>query len=97
MATLPAHPALADADVQRIIRRLRRIEGQARGVQKMVTERQACGLVLIQLEAMRAALQRTKVELSVCHVRQTLAGHLPDMDAQADLLVRETISTLSRL
>lgn len=97
MTALTTHPTLPDADVQRIIRRLRRIEGQARGVQKMVAERQACGLVLTQLEAMRAAVQRTKVELSICHVRQTLAGQLPDMDAKTDLLVRETISTLSRL
>lgn len=91
------HPALSEADVQRIIRRLRRIEGQARGVQKMVSERQACGSVLTQLEAMRAALQRTKVELSICHVRQSLADQLPELNERAAALIGETISTLSRL
>lgn len=95
-APLP-HPTLPESEVQRIVRRLRRIEGQARGVQRMVLERRACGSVLTQLEAMRAALQRTKVELSICHVRQTLAHQLPGLDDQTSLLVRETIATLSRL
>ena len=37
-------------------RRLRRIEGQTRGVQRMLTEDRACGEIVQQLKAIRSAL-----------------------------------------
>lgn len=39
-----------------IIKRLRRVEGQIKGIQKMVTEEKFCGDILIQVSAARAAL-----------------------------------------
>lgn len=46
-----------------IMRRLRRIEGQVRGLQRMVTEERECDEIVIQLSAIRAALE--KVSLSI--------------------------------
>ncbi|MGI5840453.1 MAG: metal-sensitive transcriptional regulator [bacterium] len=46
-----------------IILRLRRIEGQVRGLQKMVDEERDCDEIVIQLSAIRAALE--KVSLSI--------------------------------
>lgn len=43
-------------DNDAIIKRLRRVEGQIKGIQKMVTEEKFCGDVLIQVAAARAAL-----------------------------------------
>lgn len=39
-----------------VIKRLRRVEGQIKGIQKMVDEEQFCGDILIQVSAARAAL-----------------------------------------
>ena len=48
-------------DQERLIRRLRRIEGQVRGLQRMVEEEKGCEEILTQLAAVRAALDRVGV------------------------------------
>lgn len=44
------------ADKESVIVRLRRIEGQIKGIQKMVNEDKFCGDILIQVSAARSAL-----------------------------------------
>lgn len=44
------------SETDAIIKRLRRIEGQIKGIQRMVLEDKMCGDVLIQIAAARAAL-----------------------------------------
>ena len=44
------------AEKNDIIKRLRRIEGQIKGIQKMIDEEQFCGDILIQIAAARSAL-----------------------------------------
>lgn len=41
-----------------IIKRLKRIEGQVRGIQKMVDEEQYCGDILTQVAAVRGAINK---------------------------------------
>ena len=48
-------PQLSDTD-QRILKRLRRIEGQVRGLQRMIEEGRDCQEVLTQLSGVRNAL-----------------------------------------
>ncbi|MFV9511126.1 metal-sensitive transcriptional regulator [Tepidibacillus sp. LV47] len=48
---------------QKILRRLKRIEGQVRGIQKMVEDKRYCVDILTQIAAVRAALD--KVGLAV--------------------------------
>ena len=43
-------------DKSAIIKRLRRVEGQVKGIQRMVDEEKFCGDILIQVAAARAAL-----------------------------------------
>lgn len=49
-----------------LMRRLKRIEGQARGVQRMLEEGQDCAQVLIQLGAMKAAINRVGMKAAAC-------------------------------
>lgn len=49
-----------------LMRRLKRIEGQARGVQRMLEEGQECEQVLIQLGAMKAAINRVGMKAAAC-------------------------------
>ena len=66
------------------ILRLRRIEGQVKGLQRMIDEDQSCLDVLTQLSAITHALNAFGMELVGDHVRGCLnlaaarAGHAPD-------------------
>ena len=57
----PAETGSAPAD--RVLRRLRRVEGQVRGLQRMVQRGEPCADVLTQLAAARAALDGAGLEL----------------------------------
>ena len=60
---------------QDIARRLRRIEGQARGIQKMLEEGRDCEEMLTQTMAMRSALDQVGARLMEHHLdRCLLAG-----------------------
>ena len=54
-------------DKQKIATRLRRIEGQVRGIQKMVDEDRYCIDVLTQVNATRAALESVALQLLADH------------------------------
>ncbi|MHB1342899.1 MAG: metal-sensitive transcriptional regulator [Thermoleophilia bacterium] len=50
-------------DVERVLNRLRRIEGQVRGLQRMIDEGKECEQVLTQLSAVKSALDRVGIHL----------------------------------
>jgi DNA-binding FrmR family transcriptional regulator len=51
------------SDKIKILNRLRRIEGQLRGLQRMVTDEKSCQDILIQLDSVQAALQQVSLLL----------------------------------
>jgi CsoR family transcriptional regulator, copper-sensing transcriptional repressor len=77
--------------------RLRRIEGQVRGLQRMVEEDTYCIDVLTQISAATQALQSVAVELLDDHlghcVREAIATGGPDADAK----VAEASAAIARL
>jgi DNA-binding FrmR family transcriptional regulator len=60
-------------DKQRLLHRLRRIEGQVRGVERMVDEEAYCLDVLQQVEAITAAADQVALELLEDHIDGCLA------------------------
>lgn len=62
--------------------RLRRIEGQVRGIQKMVDEDRYCVDILIQLAAVKAAVSRVGASLLESHVRGCVSHALKDGDGE---------------
>jgi DNA-binding FrmR family transcriptional regulator len=56
-----------------MLKRLARIEGQLRGVQKLIREQQDCEKVLQQLSAARKALDKSFVEMIACLLETCLA------------------------
>jgi DNA-binding FrmR family transcriptional regulator len=58
----------------RLIRRLNRIEGQVRGVSRMVTEGRYCIDILTQLQAVRAALAKVETAILQEHLGKCVAG-----------------------
>ena len=79
------------------LKRLRRIEGQVRGLQRMVEEEQYCIDILTQVSATTKALQSVALGLleehmSHCVVRAAAAG-----GAEADEKIREATRAIARL
>jgi len=51
-----------------VIKRLKRIEGQIRGISQMVDEERYCIDIITQIGAARAALRKVEQEVLRCHV-----------------------------
>ena len=79
-------------------KRLRRIEGQVRGLQRMIEEDTYCIDVLTQVSAVTKALQSVAVGLLDEHVRHCVReAALSGDDAHADAIVTEAIQAIDRL
>lgn len=91
-------PGYSD-DKEAILRRLRRIEGQVRGLQRMVDEEAYCIDVLTQISASTRALESVALELLGDHlnhcVREAVAAGGPEADAKV-LEARQAIERLVR-
>ena len=61
-----------------ILNRLKRAEGQLRGIQRMIEEGQPCIDVAGQMAAVRKALDSTYVRMTVCFMEQELGAKLGD-------------------
>ncbi|HYI62024.1 MAG TPA: metal-sensitive transcriptional regulator [Acidimicrobiales bacterium] len=87
-------------------RRLRRIEGQVRGLQRMVEDDTYCIDVLTQISAVSSALQSVALGLLDQHIRHCVAGAARDAEgtgdqdaarAEADRMVAEATAAIARL
>jgi DNA-binding FrmR family transcriptional regulator len=79
-------------------RRLRRIEGQVRGLQRMIDEDTYCIDVLTQVSAVTKALQSVAVGLLDEHMRHCVADAARGDDAEhADQMVSEATRAIERL
>lgn len=63
-------------DKDSVINRLRRIEGQVKGIQKMVDNDKCCGDILIQIAAARAALNKVGGIILEDHMKDCLKDSL---------------------
>jgi len=78
-------------------KRLRRIEGQVRGLQRMVEEDTYCIDVLTQVSAVTKALQSVALELLGDHLAHCVREALAEGGAEAEAKVREAQSAVERL
>ena len=75
-------------------RRLKRIEGQVRGLQRMIDEDAYCIDVLTQVSAVTKALQSVAVGLLDQHIRHCVANAVVD---ESDAMVTEATRAIERL
>ena len=59
-----------------LLNRLKRAEGQLRGIQRMIEEGQPCLDIASQMAAVRKALDSTYVRMTVCFMQQELNHRL---------------------
>jgi DNA-binding FrmR family transcriptional regulator len=78
-------------------KRLRRIEGQVRGLQRMVDEDKYCIEILDQVAAVTKALQAVAIELLDGHLSHCVADALTTGGKQADDKVAEASAAIARL
>ena len=70
-------------DKDALVRRLHRIEGQVRGVERMVAEDRYCIDILTQIAAVNTALESLAFQILDEHVRHCVAGALTSGDETA--------------
>ena len=81
----------------KLINRLSRIEGQVRGIARMVEEDRYCIDVLTQLQAVRAALSRVETEMLKDHLGHCIEAAITGGDAaEQRLKAGELIQLLER-
>jgi DNA-binding FrmR family transcriptional regulator len=79
----------------RLINRLRRIEGQVRGLQRMIEEGRDCTEVVHQVAAVRAAIDRAGHEIVAASLRACLAE--TDLERDVEESLEAGIAALARL
>ncbi|MBN1399377.1 MAG: metal-sensitive transcriptional regulator [Anaerolineae bacterium] len=81
-----ADETLNQAQKEEILRRLRRIEGQMRGIQRMVLEERTCESIVTQVMAARAALDKAGLQIMSHHIERCL-GDPSESRAQLDRII----------
>lgn len=79
------------------LNRLRRIEGQARGLQGMVADDKYCIDILTQISALKSALESVALGLLEDHVNHCVAQALAVGGPEADAKVKEASEAIARL
>jgi DNA-binding FrmR family transcriptional regulator len=82
---------------EEVQRRLRRIEGQVRGLQRMVEEDTYCIDVLTQISAATRALQSVAVELLDDHLGHCVSEAIASGGPEAEAKVAEASAAIARL
>jgi len=84
-----------EAEKEALAKRLKRIEGQVRGIQKMVEADRYCVDILTQTAAVQAALKQVEMQLLERHMRRCLvhASETTGMDPYID----EVMTIVSRI
>jgi DNA-binding FrmR family transcriptional regulator len=84
-----------DADIKdRNLKRLRRIEGQVRGLQKMVEEDRYCADIMTQISSVQEALRAVGRELMRNHLRHCAATAIRASDTDAEAMYDELVDLM---
>lgn len=84
-----------DADIKaRNLKRLRRIEGQVRGIQKMIGDERYCADILTQISSVHEALRGVGRELMRNHLKHCATGAIRSGGKQADGIYDEIVDLM---
>jgi DNA-binding FrmR family transcriptional regulator len=81
-------------DKQDMQNRLRKIEGQIRGIQKMIDDDRYCVDILLQISAVRSALQKVGLSLFKSHTRGCVATALREQDSEE--IIEELVDVIDK-
>lgn len=83
------------AEKQKVMNRLKRIEGQVRGIQKMVEEDRYCMDILVQISAIQSALKQVGLSITERHMNHCVAHAIQSGDGQE--MIDEMMSVLRQI
>ncbi len=91
----PRHALEVDGDVrERNLKRLRRIEGQVRGLQRMVEEERYCADILTQISSVHEALRSVGRELVRNHLKHCATSAIRQGDSAAEEMYDEVVDMM---
>ncbi len=91
------HAVAVDADTKTAnLARLRRIEGQVRGLQRMVDENRYCADILTQLSSVQQALRAVSRELMRNHLKHCATSAIRGSSEQAEAMYDELIELMHK-
>ena len=88
------HKDRSDIEKKDLMNRLKRIEGQVRGIEKMIDSDAYCTDVLMQVSAVTSALNSFNKVLLENHIRTCVAEHIRQGD---DEVIAELVVTMQKL
>ena len=84
-------------DKEKYLARLKRIEGQARGIHRMVEEEKYCIDILTQISALTSALEGVAIGLLDEHLRHCVIDAAREGGPDADRKMKEASDAVARL
>lgn len=91
-----AHPGYV-SNKDDYLKRMKRIEGQVRGIERMISEDQYCIDVLTQVSAVTKALQAVSLGLLDEHMAHCVTDAVRSGGPEAELKLREASAAIARL
>ncbi|MEE1085605.1 MAG: metal-sensing transcriptional repressor [Schaedlerella sp.] len=88
------HKERSEEELKSLLSRLNRIEGQVRGIKRMLEEDKYCTDILVQVSAINAALNSFNRELLANHMRTCV---VEDIRAGKDEVIDELLVTLQKM
>ncbi|WP_010530266.1 metal-sensing transcriptional repressor [Lentibacillus jeotgali] len=90
------HPVTprSDSEKQAVVNRLKRIEGQVRGIQKMVEEDRYCVDILVQISAINAALKKTGFSIAERHTKHCVSDAV--QSGEGDEAIEELMEVMKQ-
>lgn len=88
------HKKRSEEQKKALLNRLKKAEGQIRGIEKMIADDAYCPDILIQVSAVTSALNSFNKELLACHIRGCVAE---DIRSGEDETVDELVNVLQKL
>lgn len=88
------HKKRSEEEKKALMVRLRRIEGQVRGIEKMVEEDQYCPNIVVQISAVSSALNSFAKELMTTHIQTCVVEDLRKGNEES---IQELVKMVQRL
>ncbi|RKD28012.1 DNA-binding transcriptional regulator, FrmR family [Caminicella sporogenes DSM 14501] len=82
-----------EKDKEVLLKRLKRIEGQVKGIQKMIEENRYCNDILIQIAAVRSAINKVGGLILENHLKGCVKSALAESD-NGEEVIDELINTM---
>lgn len=88
------HKHRSEEELRSLTNRLKRIEGQIRGIQKMLSEEAYCTDILTQVSSVQSALNSFNKELLESHIRTCVVNEIKSGD---ETVVSDLVKTVQKL